>query len=45
MKEITVNEAVNPDMWVSLVMAAIPWIQPFDKELIEKLKEDMENGM
>lgn len=45
MKEVSVKEAVNPDMWASLVMAAIPWVQPFDKELIEKMKEDMEDGM
>lgn len=45
MKEITVKEAVNPDIWVALMIAAIPWVQPFDKELIEKLKEDMKDGM
>lgn len=45
MKDLAVKEAVNPDMWVALVLSAVPWLQPFDKELIEKLKEEMKDGM
>lgn len=34
------------ELWVRVLLAAIPWIQPFDKELLNKMKEDAEqNGM
>lgn len=34
------------ELWARVVIAAIPWMQPFDKELLNKLKEDIEqNGM
>lgn len=34
------------ELWVRILFAAVPWIQPFDKELLNKIKEDAEqNGV